>query len=421
MKDLRNANAIVTGASRGLGAHIARALASSGVNVAVAARSAQQLEAVRAELVSLGVKAIGIRADVTVAAERQELVDRAAAELGPIDILVNNAGAELASRYTDLDPAQIEAMVNLNLTAPLLLIRAVLPGMLDRGKGHIVNLSSGAGKVVEPFERRLFGDQVRSDRRHPCAAGGVSRFARRLLRDLPRLRAPGRHVRALRGTGPEGPLARRDDDAPEGRQRGAQGDPGGPRRDHREQPAGATRSGAPGGGSPGDTPAAEADRPHLDGGAGSRDETDRCRQVIMPDPAWLEPEHRAAVALAGARRHDMRSACDSERPTTVTHGQSWSLDGCGHESALSAFALVRATRNWSKTGGQGQDRTVDLPLQAGRRLVSRPPVAYRAAPISHPLPGFLAGAPAPDPGPRELRPLCYHPARAQRAALRGPA
>ena len=152
MKDLRNANAIVTGASRGLGVHIARALASSGVNVAVAARSAQQLEAVRAELVGLGVKAVGIRADVTVAAERQELVDRAAAELGPIDILVNNAGAEMASRYTDLDPTQIEAMVNLNLTAPLLLIRAVLPGMLDRGKGHIVNLSSGAGKVAQPFD-----------------------------------------------------------------------------------------------------------------------------------------------------------------------------------------------------------------------------------------------------------------------------
>ena len=152
MKDLRNANAIVTGASRGLGVHIARALASSGVNVAVAARSAQQLEAVRAELVSLGVKAVGIRADVTVAAERQELVDRATAELGPIDILVNNAGTEQCSRYTDLDPTQIEAMVNLNLTAPLLLIRAVLPGMLDRGKGHIVNLSSGAGKVAQPFD-----------------------------------------------------------------------------------------------------------------------------------------------------------------------------------------------------------------------------------------------------------------------------
>ena len=151
MKDLRNANAIVTGASRGLGVHIARALASSGVNLAVAARSARQLEAVRAELVSLGVKAVAIRADVTVAAERQELVDRAAAELGPIDILVNNAGTELASRYTDLDPAQIEAMVNLNLTAPLLLIRAVLPGMLDRGRGHIVNMSSGAGKVAQPF------------------------------------------------------------------------------------------------------------------------------------------------------------------------------------------------------------------------------------------------------------------------------
>ncbi len=152
MKDLQNANAIVTGASRGLGTHIARSLASSGVNVAVAARSAQQLEAVRAELVSLGVKAVAIRADVTVAAERQELVERAAAELGPIDILVNNAGTELASRYTDLDPTQIEAMVNLNLTAPLLLIRAVLPRMLDRGKGHIVNLSSGAGKIAQPFD-----------------------------------------------------------------------------------------------------------------------------------------------------------------------------------------------------------------------------------------------------------------------------
>ncbi len=347
MKDLRNANAIVTGASRGLGAHIARALASSGVNVAVAARSAQQLEAVRAELVSLGVKAIGIRADVTVAAERQELVDRAAAELGPIDILVNNAGAELASRYTDLDPAQIEAMVNLNLTAPLLLIRAVLPGMLDRGKGHIVNLSSGAGKVVEPFDAVLFGDQVRSDRRHPCAAGGVSRFARRLLRGLPRLRAPGRHVRALRGTGPEGPLARRDDDAPEGRQRGAQGDPGGPRRDHREQPAGATRSGAPGGGSPGDTPAAEADRPHLDGGAGSRDETDRCRQVIMPDPAWLEPEHRAAVALAGYGG----TTCDSR---AIASGRPRSRTGSlvtrrlRARKRLAAFALVRALETGPK-------------------------------------------------------------------------
>ena len=147
-----NANAIVTGASRGLGVHIARALAISGVNIAVAARSAQQLEAVGAGLVSLGVKAVAIRADVTVAAERQGLVDRAAAELGPIDILVNNAGTELFSRYTDLDPTEIEAMVNLNLTAPLLLIRAVLPGMLDRGRGHIVNLSSAAGKVATPFE-----------------------------------------------------------------------------------------------------------------------------------------------------------------------------------------------------------------------------------------------------------------------------
>ena len=58
----------------------------------------------------------------------------------------------------------------------------------------------------------------------------------------------------------------------------------------------------------------------------------------------------------------MRSACHSERLSTVTHGQSWALSGCGYESAQSAFALVRALETSSEIGGQGQDRPVDLPL-----------------------------------------------------------
>jgi short-subunit dehydrogenase len=151
MKDLRGANAIVTGASRGLGVGIARELAGEGVNLALAARSADQLDRVRANLVGLGVKVAAIPADVTVASQRAELLERAAGELGPVDILVNNAGVEMTAAYPDMAPSQIEETIAINLTAAMLLTRAVLPGMLVRGKGHVVNIASAAGKAGVPY------------------------------------------------------------------------------------------------------------------------------------------------------------------------------------------------------------------------------------------------------------------------------
>jgi short-subunit dehydrogenase len=151
MKDLGGANAIVTGASRGLGVGIARHLAAAGVNLALAARSAEQLEQVRDDLVGLGVKAAAIPTDVTVASQRAELVERATGELGPIDILINNAGVEMTAAYQDMDPSEIEETIAINLTAAMLLTRAVLPGMLERGKGHVVNIASGAGKAGVPY------------------------------------------------------------------------------------------------------------------------------------------------------------------------------------------------------------------------------------------------------------------------------
>jgi short-subunit dehydrogenase len=151
MQQLRGTNAIVTGGSRGIGVYIARALAMEGVNLVLAARSVDELEKVRAEMEALGVKAIAIRCDVSKAADRAELVRRAEAELGPIDLLINNAGIERVARFATVDPADIVETLNVNLEAPMLLTQLVLPGMLQRGRGHIVNIASGAGKVGVPM------------------------------------------------------------------------------------------------------------------------------------------------------------------------------------------------------------------------------------------------------------------------------
>jgi short-subunit dehydrogenase len=151
MKDLRGTNAIVTGASRGIGVYIARALASNGVNLALAARSMDDLERVRAEMERLGVKAVAIRCDVSKAEDRAMLLTEAERQLGPIDILVNNAGIERVAAFTSVDDHDITDSLTINLEAPMLLTKAILPGMLQRGRGHIVNIASGAGKVGVPM------------------------------------------------------------------------------------------------------------------------------------------------------------------------------------------------------------------------------------------------------------------------------
>jgi short-subunit dehydrogenase len=154
MRDLRGRTAVVTGASRGIGAYIARALARYGVNLALAARSAAELEAVAQEVEALGAvgaKAVAVKTDVTKEKDRKALVERAESELGPIDILVNNAGIEQIIRFSKQDPKVVRAIIETNLSAPLLLAREVLTGMIERERGHIVNIASLAGKKGEPF------------------------------------------------------------------------------------------------------------------------------------------------------------------------------------------------------------------------------------------------------------------------------
>ncbi|MEE9277054.1 MAG: SDR family NAD(P)-dependent oxidoreductase [Dehalococcoidia bacterium] len=152
MKELSGGTAILTGASRGIGPYIARALAREGLNLVLAARSPTGLDTVAEEVRGIGVRAIPVPTDVADAQAREALLTAATDEFGAVDVLVNNAGIEKTIDYHRTDPVEIQQVIDVNLVAVMLLTRLVLPGMLQRGRGHVVNMSSLAGKVGAPYE-----------------------------------------------------------------------------------------------------------------------------------------------------------------------------------------------------------------------------------------------------------------------------
>jgi short-subunit dehydrogenase len=152
LENLRDRTALVTGASGGLGTHIARRLAREGMNVVVSGRREDALAAVATELRELGVKAEAVRADLSDSSEVDALIERSEAALGAIDLLVNNAGVETASAFTLSTREELTSMVDVNLTAPMLLTHRVLPGMLARGHGHVVFIASAAGKLGPAYQ-----------------------------------------------------------------------------------------------------------------------------------------------------------------------------------------------------------------------------------------------------------------------------
>jgi short-subunit dehydrogenase len=149
---MRGSAALVTGASRGLGQHIARALAREGADLVLSARSPAGLEATAALVEREGVRVHSIRADLTTPEGRLELAVRAEALLGRVDILVNNAGIESEGAFLDLPWEVLEATVRTNLLAPLHLARLLVPGMVERGKGQVVMMASLAGKKGAPYD-----------------------------------------------------------------------------------------------------------------------------------------------------------------------------------------------------------------------------------------------------------------------------
>lgn len=149
--ELRGSIGILTGASRGLGVYIAEALTRKGVSLALAARSEAELKETQATVERLGGRAIAVPTDVGKLTDLQALVETTQKELGPVDLLVNNAGVEKYALYQELDPQVIEKTLRVNLWAPEVLTRLVLPGMVERRRGHIVNVASVAGKTAVPY------------------------------------------------------------------------------------------------------------------------------------------------------------------------------------------------------------------------------------------------------------------------------
>lgn len=152
--------ALVTGASKGMGLHIVRAFATRGVRFVIAARSADALETTAAELRGLGCEVAVIAADMGRRASVETLAGQALAAYGGIDIVVNNAGVESALRFDQRSLDDIDSMIAINLTGPLLLSRLLLPRMLERGRGHFVNISSAAGAVPTAYEEVYSGSKA---------------------------------------------------------------------------------------------------------------------------------------------------------------------------------------------------------------------------------------------------------------------
>lgn len=141
--------ALVTGAGRGIGRAVAVGLAAAGMHVGLLGRTRSTLEATLRECASAGdaVRAVAVPADVTVADAVRAAVGTVERDLGPVDLLVNNAGRADPTEVPlwEADPNAWWQVVEANLRGPMLLSRAVLPGMIQRGGGRIVNINSGFG------------------------------------------------------------------------------------------------------------------------------------------------------------------------------------------------------------------------------------------------------------------------------------
>ncbi|RDC66370.1 3-ketoacyl-ACP reductase [Adhaeribacter pallidiroseus] len=146
MESLKGKIALVTGAGKGIGRAIAIALAKEGVHVGLLARNSSQLQGVANQIQGLGVKTSVVVADVA----NRNAVDAAATQikknLGPIDILINNAGTGTFAKFLEMEPTEWENIIKVNLLGVYYMTRAVLPEMIERQTGDIINISSTAGQ-----------------------------------------------------------------------------------------------------------------------------------------------------------------------------------------------------------------------------------------------------------------------------------
>jgi 3-oxoacyl-[acyl-carrier protein] reductase len=150
MESLKGKTALITGAGRGIGRASAIALAKEGVNVGLMGLTMENLEKVATELTEIGVEVSAATANVAELESVTHAVEHIKSDLGSIDIVINNAGIAKFGGFLDLSPEEWENIIRVNLMGVYNVTRAVLPDMIDRKTGDIINISSTAGQKGAP-------------------------------------------------------------------------------------------------------------------------------------------------------------------------------------------------------------------------------------------------------------------------------
>lgn len=145
MTDLKNKNALITGAGKGIGKAVAIALAKEGVNLILVSRTKSDIDQLAEETAKLGVKTLALSADVSDINSINTAVEKAIAEFKSIDILINSAGIASFGKFLELEPEAWERIIQVNLLGTYYTTRAVIPNMIERQTGDIINISSTAG------------------------------------------------------------------------------------------------------------------------------------------------------------------------------------------------------------------------------------------------------------------------------------
>ncbi|MBI4480644.1 MAG: glucose 1-dehydrogenase [Acidobacteria bacterium] len=168
-------SAIVTGGGRGIGRAIALALAGQGCHVAILDLIEENAQSVKKEVEALGRRALALRVDLTQQSQVDQAVAKVLAEFGQIDILVNNAGWDKLEPFLESQPETWEKIIAINLKSVFYTAKAVLPHMVSRGSGKLVNIGSDAGRGGST------GEAV-----YAATKGGIIAFSKSLAREMAR-------------------------------------------------------------------------------------------------------------------------------------------------------------------------------------------------------------------------------------------
>ncbi len=174
---LRGKTALVTGGGRGIGRAIALGLAEEGAEVAVVDILGDNAESVRREIEAFGAKGLALEADLTRRAEVTRAVEDTVAQWGQIDVLVNNAGWDRLEPFLESEEETWDRIIAINFKAVLYVCKAVLPHMVERGGGKVVNIASDAGRVGSMGEAVYAGTK-----------GAIIAFSKTLAREMARHR-----------------------------------------------------------------------------------------------------------------------------------------------------------------------------------------------------------------------------------------